>query len=242
MPLIRDVLRVAKARLDTTHVDAPANTARTLLAQAAGRDKTWLLAHDDEALSPAAQQVFDTLLARVESHEPMFYVLGRREFYGLDFVVDKRALIPRPETEMLVEFALETLAAHARHPAATADLFDIGTGSGAIPIAVAATRRDAHVIAGEVSLVALELAQLNAQRLGVAERVAFVHSDLLTGIAGLPTVLTANLPYVTREEIDGLAPEIQEHEWPGWSRSRTRVAMPNLSAQYGWWAAACGIF
>jgi release factor glutamine methyltransferase len=212
MPSIREALRAAIARLDHARVDAPVNTARVLLAQATSRDKAWLLAHDDKTLSAAHFEAFDLLLTRVEAHEPMFYVLGMREFYGLDFVVDKRVLIPRPETEMLVEFAIDVLARCVRHPSAAADLFDIGCGSGAIPVAVAATRTDARVVAGEVSADALDVARLNAQRLGVADRVRFVHSDLLANIDGLPTVLTANLPYVTREEIDGLAPEIQDHE------------------------------
>jgi release factor glutamine methyltransferase len=212
MPTIRQALRTATHRLDTARVDAPANTARVLLGRVIGRDKPWLAAHDDELLDAAQSAAFDALLARVEAHEPLFYVLGQREFFGLTFVIDKRVLIPRPETEMLVEFALDTLAKHARHPAAAADLFDIGCGSGAIPIAVAATRSDAHALASDVSTDALAVAQLNASRLGVADRVRFVQSDLLAALPGLPTVLTANLPYVTREEIDGLAPEIQDHE------------------------------
>ena len=207
MATLADVLRAATRQLDAERIDAPAHTARVLLCQALGKPRSWLLAHDDETPSADAQATFDALLRRVVAHEPMFYVLGRREFFGLDFLIDKRVLIPRPETEMLVELALAALKTHA-----ATTLYDIGTGSGVIPISVAATHLAARVVACDVSTDALDVARINAERLGVANRVTFVHSDLLAGLPGLPAVLTANLPYVTREEIDGLPAEIQDHE------------------------------
>lgn len=208
---IRHALREARTQLDAARVDAPTLTARLLLATVLGRSKEWLLAHDDEALDAAARARYDALLARVVAHEPLAYVLGVREFYGLDLHVDARVLIPRPETEMLVELTLDVLRRTARR-AQGFDHFDIGVGSGAVAIAVAKHAPDARVLASDVSADALVVARANAQRHGVAERITFVQSDLLRSIEGLPTVLTANLPYVTREEIDGLPPEIQEHE------------------------------
>jgi release factor glutamine methyltransferase len=185
-------------------------TARLLLANATSKTKEWLFAHDDATLDQPTLRAFDDLLNRVVSHEPLAYVLGHREFFGLDFIVDSRVLIPRPETEMLVELTLEILTNDERRT--QFDLVDVGTGSGAIAIAVAKNLPHAHVIGCDISCDALDVAKLNAEKHGVANRVIFVESDLLASVDIVPSVITANLPYVTREEIDGLPPEIQEHE------------------------------
>ena len=207
---LRVLLRAAMKRLEAARVDAPSLTARLLLSTVTGRSKEWLIAHDDERLDNAQAMRYDVLLQRVLAHEPLAYMLGHREFYGLDLAVDARVLIPRPETEMLVELALATLAAGAAMDGI--DLFDIGTGSGAVAIAVAKHAPGARVIASDVSADALDVARANARRHGVDGQIAFKSSDLLARLDGLPRVLTANLPYVTRAEIDGLPPEIQEHE------------------------------
>lgn len=219
---VRDVLRAAIAQLDAARVDAPTTTARLLLGEALGKPKEWLIAHGDATLDTSTLRHFQTLLDRVIAHEPLFYVLGHREFYGLDLLVDKRVLIPRPETEMLVELALDELKENAKLKGANAaqfsifnfqfSLLDVGTGSGAIPIAVAKHAPDMRILATDISADALAVARLNAKRHGVADRITFVQVDLLEGIAALPPVITANLPYVTREEIEGLPPEIRAHE------------------------------
>lgn len=208
---IRRALQDARVQLDGARVDAPTLTARLLLGTVLGRSKEWLLAHDDELLDEAARARYAALLTRVIAHEPLAYVLGVREFYGLDLLVDARVLIPRPETEMLVELTLDVLRRTERRTSGF-DHCDIGTGSGAVAIAVAKNAPSARVLASDVSADALVVARENARRHGVADRITFVQSDLLSAIDGLPTVLTANLPYVTREEIEGLPPEIQEHE------------------------------
>jgi release factor glutamine methyltransferase len=212
---IRFILREAIARLDHFRIDAPALTARLLLAKATSKTKEWLLAHDDESLEASTIRAFDDLLNRVVSHEPLAYVLGHREFFGLDFIVDSRVLIPRPETEMLVELTLPFVNRQSsivtRQPSFV-DVVDVGTGSGAIAIAIAKHAPDARLIACDISIDALAVAKLNAERNNVAERIAFIESDLLSNVEAMPTIITANLPYVTREEIDGLPPEIQDHE------------------------------
>ncbi len=208
---IRRALQDARVQLDAARVDAPTLTARLLLGTVLGRSKEWLLAHSDEVLDDVVRMKYVVLLERVAAHEPLAYVLGVREFYGLELCVDARVLIPRPETEMLVELTLDVLR-RAERRAAGFDHFDIGTGSGAIAIAVAKHAPGERVLASDISGDALVVARENAQRCGVAERITFVQSDLLSAIDSLPIVLTANLPYVTREEIDGLPPEIQEHE------------------------------
>ncbi len=215
---IKSVSRAAAARLDRAGVDSPALTARVLLAQAIGKPREWLTAHAEEALAVPHLQAYALLVDRVTSREPLAYVLGHREFYGLDLAVDHRVLVPRPETELLVDLALEHLRARpatARPEpadAADADVIDVGTGSGAVAIAVAAHAPGARVLATDVSADALAVARDNAARHGVAGRVAFAESDLLAGVGCRAWVVTANLPYVTRGEIDGLPPEIQAHE------------------------------
>ena len=211
---IRTLLTHAFHQLDLAHVDAPRTTARVLLAQALGKPKEWLITHDDAIPDAAAIATFQTLLNRVAAHEPMAYVLGHREFYGLDFAVDKRVLIPRPETEMLVELVLEEVRKEEAPFSFLA--IDIGTGSGAVPVALTKQASDIRLMATDVSKDALEVARGNAARHGVADRITFTQSDLLADVpADLlreVRVLTANLPYVTTEEIEGLQPEIQEHE------------------------------
>lgn len=212
MSTIQQSLWAAIAQLDAAHIDAPTTTARLLLSEVLDKPKEWLVAHGDDTLDTSTLRHFQTLLDRVIAHEPLAYVLGHREFYGLDLIVDKRVLIPRPETEMLVELALNSLTPTLSQREREFDLIDIGTGSGAIPIAVAKHAPGAKIMASDISADALAVARLNAERHGVAERITFVQADLLVGIGSLPLVLTANLPYVTREEIDGLPPEIQDHE------------------------------
>ena len=205
-PTIRIALRAAIARLDAAGVDAPASTARQLLSVATSRPREWLLAHDDETLPEAQARALETLLARVAAREPLAYVLGERGFHGLTLKIDPRALIPRPETEMLVDLAL----AAVRALPAGAAVIDVGTGSGAAAIAIALGAPTARVIACDVSADALSLARENAERLGA--RVSFVESDLLSNVPDMAPIVVANLPYVTREEIDMLPPEIQAHE------------------------------
>lgn len=202
---IRHALRGAVTRLDSARVSSPALTARLLLERVTGRPREWLLAHDGEALAEVA--AFERLLARVEAREPLAYVLGRRAFFDLDLLVDPRVLIPRPETELLVELALEAVAGHP-----SPVVIDVGTGSGAAAIAIARHAPRARVIATDVSADALDVARANAARNGVAN-LEFTQGDLLDAVPGVAAdVIVANLPYVAREEIDALPPEIQAHE------------------------------
>lgn len=214
MMAIRQVLAQAIRQLDTAGVDAPRVTAQLLLGKVLQQPREWLLAHDDAPLTREQSAIYESLLTRVKSHEPLAYILGQREFYGLSFDVDKRVLIPRPETEMLVELALDMLKNVPTMVEPQA--IDIGTGSGAVPVALAHTRRGLHLIATDVSSDALAVAGHNAIKHNVVDQITFLQSDLLHNVApnqlDAIRVLTANLPYVTREEIDGLQPEIQDHE------------------------------
>ncbi|GIV84391.1 MAG: release factor glutamine methyltransferase [Candidatus Roseilinea sp.] len=212
---IRTALRAAIAQLDAARVDAPTTTARLLLAHVLDKPKEWLVAHGDARLDAAARERFGALLRRVVAREPLAYVLGSREFYGLDLSVDRRVLIPRPETEGLVELALDELQTIPLSPhlrPARFSVLDVGTGSGAIPIAIAKHAPDVRILATDISADALAVARLNARRHGVADRITLLQADLLDGLVALPPIITANLPYVTRAEIEGLPPEIQAHE------------------------------
>lgn len=232
LPTIRQYLRHTIDRLNRAHIDSPATTARAVLSLALGRPREWLAAHDDAALDEATLAKAESLIARVLAHEPLAYILGHREFYGLDFSVDPRVLIPRPETEMLVELALGALTPSPRpSPVVTGegaelplpvlwgragvgapDLIDVGTGSGAVAIAVSAHAPHTRIIATDISVAALEVARVNAKKNGVSERICFIEHDLLAGMDARARVITANLPYVTVEEIEALPPEIQTHE------------------------------
>ncbi len=155
--------------------DTPELDAQVLLAHILERPRSWLLAHPEADLSPARQAALMEAVSRLEGGEPLPYVLGHWEFYGLDFIVTPDVLIPRPETELLVEHAIGWLQAHpGRRQAA-----DIGTGSGCIAVSLAYHVPDLHLLATDISLAALDVASQNARKHSVANRIEFVCYDLL---------------------------------------------------------------
>ncbi|MEZ0395469.1 MAG: peptide chain release factor N(5)-glutamine methyltransferase [Anaerolineales bacterium] len=170
--------------------------AQVLLAKVTGRPRTWLLTHLETPLPPEQETVLRRALTRLQRGEPLPYVLGEWEFFDLSLLVTPQVLIPRPETELLVERALSWLRAHPGRRR----LLDVGTGSGAIAVALAANVPDLKVLATDISSAALEVARRNAARLGVAERIEFAQWDLLPP-EPLPAferfdVIAANLPYI----------------------------------------------
>lgn len=183
-----DLLRGAAARLGG---DSPRADAEILLAHALGRDRTWLVAHGGDACDAAGAARFEALLSRRIAGEPVAYLTGRRAFWTLELEVGPGVLVPRPETELLVEFALRQLAADA-----PARVIDLGTGSGAIALAVASERPRAQVEAVDASHDALAIASANARRLGL-QRVAFHHGDWYAPLAGRRfDLVLANPPYI----------------------------------------------
>ena len=150
--------------------------------------------------------LLQSLIDRRLSGEPLAYIVGNREFYGLELQVDSRVLIPRQETELLVDIALERLdRPHPRSPS----VVDVGTGSGAIGLAVAANAESANVMATDLSQEALAVARQNAANLGLSGRIEFVHGDLLLPIEGPVDVVVSNLPYIPSGDIAHLAVEVQ---------------------------------
>ena len=191
------------AGCDTADLDA-----ELLLARVLGWDRARLLAHPERMLNESEQASWLALLARRQGREPLAYILGHREFYGLDFVVDRRVLIPRPETELVVEHVLAWAGSRTMH----LTLADVGTGSGCIAVALAAHLPMATVYALDASAHSLEVAVANVARHALGERVRTLQSDLLEQLPRPADAIVANLPYVRSDELPSLQPEIREHE------------------------------
>lgn len=188
-------------------VDEARLDAELLFAAVLGINRALLLAHPDRRLTPKELARCRELIARRAAREPLAYILGRREFFGLEFAVDGRVLIPRPETELLVEHALR-LAGLSPAPA----LADVGAGSGAIAVVLAVRLPAAAVYALDASDDALAVVAANARRHGVAGRVRCLAGDLLAPLPGPVDLVVANLPYVPTAEWQALPPEIRDWE------------------------------
>ncbi len=199
--------QIAIERLTAASVDAPRLTAEVVLAHALDLSRAELLARADGPLTPDQLACVQRDLDRLVNQEPLAYVVGHREFYDVDLLTDARALIPRPETECLIEHALKTLV---DHPAPL--IADVGTGCGAIAVTLARHLPRARVIATDLSADALELARVNAQRLSVATRIDFRVGSLLEPIADPIDLLAANLPYIEDKDWPYLAKTIRGHE------------------------------
>ena len=180
-------------------IDQPHNTALLLIASALDRDKPWVLTHTEYELTSQETQSLQALSARVLEGYPLPYVLGQWAFFGRQFKVTPAVLIPRPETESLVELALGH-AGRLDHPR----IMDVGTGSGAIAISLAAELSHARILASDVSRTALQVARSNAQR-HAPGRVHFVQADLMAPICGPFDLVCANLPYIPRGKLAQLA-------------------------------------
>jgi release factor glutamine methyltransferase len=174
----------------------PRLESRLLLERASTRSRTWLIAHDDEAAPPEVAAEFERLARRRRDGEPIAYLLGQREFHGHAFVVTPQVLIPRPETELLVDWALELIA-----PGAAAAVLDLGTGSGCIAVALALQRPDLRVTATDRSEAAIEVARGNAQRLG-AKTIAFAVGDWFDALPGQRRfdLIVSNPPYIAQAD------------------------------------------
>jgi release factor glutamine methyltransferase len=203
---IGKVLKEAKARLR----DIPEGelAAEVLFADVLGISRDRLFMDESKEVAEGEAGKF---LGKVERHirgEPVAYLTGVKEFYGMPFMVDKRVLIPRPETEHLVDEVLNL----AGETAAGCGIIDVGTGSGCIAVTLAKRLPGAAITASDVSADALEVAKANAERLGTDGRIRFVHADLLDGVAGNFDIVVANLPYIGTEKYHFVSREAAEHE------------------------------
>jgi release factor glutamine methyltransferase len=184
--------------------------AELLLAHALNTDRTHLYQRLREALPDDAARAFEALLQRRLAHEPTAYILGRKEFYGLELEVAQVAIIPRPETETLVELVLEFVG--TREAEHNTRVVDVGVGCGAVAVALAVNLPQAEIVATDVSPQALALAHRNADRHGVAERIHLLEGDLLGPLDAPVDAIAANLPYVRTDDFEAAPPEIRQHE------------------------------
>jgi len=209
---VAEILERAGRRLAEEGVAAPCWDAERLLRHALGWDRAGLLSRLRDPVPEQAVGAFLALVEQRAARRPLQHIIGTQEFWRHEFAVSGDALIPRPETELLVEAALEALRACGRPT-----LVDVGTGSGCVALSIAAEREDAVVHAVDVSRAALRLAQLNARRLRLSGRVRFHHGDLLepvSGLAGQLDLVVSNPPYADPTELPGLEPEVRDHEPP----------------------------
>jgi release factor glutamine methyltransferase len=215
---VRDALGGAIDALRAAGVDSPRFDAELLLSEANGWDRARLAADPGAGVPPAAARRFGEMVRRRLRREPVAYILGHKGFRRIDLAVDRRVLIPRPETELLVELALELRPA---------TVLDVGTGSGAIALAIADELPGCEVTATDTSAAALEVARGNAERLGLADRVRFLEgtlpgdgsgpeqgspTDPLAGAGRGFDLVVANLPYVAEVDWASLQPEVTEWE------------------------------
>jgi release factor glutamine methyltransferase len=198
---VREALDSAVDALAAVGVDEPRLDAELLLGEAMGRERAALVADPTAEVQPAAARSFGEMVRRRLRREPVAYILGRKGFRRLDLAVDPRVLVPRPETELLVELALELRPER---------VLDVGTGSGALALAVADELPDVEVTATDTSPAALEVARANAQRLGLGDRVRFVEGTL--PVDGAFDLVLANLPYIAERDWSSLQPEVTKHE------------------------------
>jgi release factor glutamine methyltransferase len=203
---IHQAIRMATERLASEPIGPPHLAAETLLMHVLGCERVMLYAHPERELSADEWSRFHAAVEERAAGKPLQYITGHQEFFGLDFRVSPAVLIPRPETEHLVEAAIEKAKAWERPR-----VLDVGTGSGCVAIAIAHSLPQAQVTALEISATALEVARINAARL--ATQVRLLESDLLAAVADEEfDLVVSNPPYVGRCEADKVQREVREHE------------------------------
>lgn len=202
MGTVHEALSGAADALRAVGIEEARFDAEVLLEHATGWDRARMAANPEEEIPGAAARRFGEIVRRRLRREPVAYIVGAKWFRNIELAVDPRVLIPRPETELLVELALELTPR---------SVLDVGTGCGAIALAIADELPECEVTATDTSAAALEVARANAERLGLADRVRFVEGTI-PGIPAIFDLVVANLPYVAEPDWDSLAPEVTEWE------------------------------
>lgn len=206
-PLLQ-TLKHASQTLAAAGCDSSRLDAEVLLAHVLGRDRAWLYAYPEHALSPSQLSAYQLLVSRRARREPVAYLTGHKEFYGLDFAITSDVLVPRPETEHLVQRAIHCGATSSSSPI----MADVGTGSGVIGVTLAVHLPLAHIIAIDTSQSALAVARSNAVRHSVANRVSLMQGDLLSPLRGPVDLVVANPPYLSWPELTVASPEVSRWE------------------------------
>lgn len=209
---IREALTRATKQLKRAGLQYPRLDAQVLLCHVLEVERATLYTYPDRQLTPEQEQMYFSLVARRGQGEPIAYITGHKEFYSLDFLVDSRVLIPRPETEHLVEEALRIIKSRfevGQQPIVA----DIGTGSGIIPVTLAVQEpRLPYLYGCDISADALAVTRLNCQRHSVEQRVRLLQGDLLEPLPEPVDILTANLPYIGTEEMSILDADVRDYE------------------------------
>ena len=226
---VRAALKEGMARLRAAHVPSHTLATELLLMHALGRDRTWLYTHAEAALDAADTEKYLSLIARRAAGEPTQYLIGKQEFWGLEFEVTPAVLIPRPETEHVMEVALARLGPRGFKihldsglPRERLRIADVGTGSGCLAVALAYELPHAEIFATDISAAALEVARRNAARHTVGHRIHFLQTNLLDGLTDQVAsggkkspdfgLIVSNPPYVAREESTQLQRQVRDHE------------------------------
>jgi release factor glutamine methyltransferase len=202
-------LVAATQRLEEAGSDTASLDAQVILAHTLGKERGWLFAHYDQALTQEEAELFTDRVARRAAAEPVAYLVGHREFYGLELYVDHRVLIPRPETELLVDAVLDHIESRSNQHVR---MVDVGTGSGAVAVAVAANCPSVQIYAVDLSPAALEVAGENARRHDSRGQITLLNSDLLAALPEPVDIIAANLPYITSEEYPNLMADVRDYE------------------------------
>jgi release factor glutamine methyltransferase len=209
---VGEALREGVQRLERAAVPSAPLAAELLLIHVLGRDRAWLYAHPEIPIDPAQAEAFFSLTNKRAAGTPTQYLTGKQEFWGLDFEVTSDVLIPRPETEHVVEVALARIGESRR--SAPLRAADIGTGSGCLAVALAKELPQAKIFATDISAAALAIASRNAAGHNVTDRITFVECNLLDGIHDHAPfdVIVSNPPYVARKDAQSLPIDVREHE------------------------------
>jgi release factor glutamine methyltransferase len=233
---LRAALKTAMAQLRAAKVPSSTLSAEILLMHVLDRDRAWIYTHPEATIDPPTAQKYFALIARRAAGEPTQYLTGKQEFWGLEFEVNRDVLIPRPETEHVIEVALERLGARGirirldtGEPSPPLRVADVGTGSGCLAVALAHELPHATIVATDISPAALEVARRNAARHSVADRIHFLETNLLEACMHGPTItnhesqvtsheshlfdlIVSNPPYVAQNEAATLEREVRDHE------------------------------
>jgi release factor glutamine methyltransferase len=211
---LSDILEKVIHRLTAAGCDTPRLDAEVLLAHSLGRDRTWLYLHFSDPLDEKQINKIEALLRRRERREPVAYIVGHKEFFGLDFEVTSAVLIPRPETELLVETAVQWSIINCQLSIVNGKftIIDVGTGSGCIVVVLAKHLPDAAIFAVDTSPETLLLARRNAERNEVSSRITFLQGDLLGPLPEPVDLIVSNPPYVSRAEVAAAMPEVSRYE------------------------------
>lgn len=208
---IKDLLGKAKNELEIAQFSEPRASAEALLCDVLGMSRTELLASLEQEISAGSERKFWRFIKRRKAHEPVWQIIGKVTFFGRSFLIDKNVLVPRPETEMLIEEVLKNVKRSQK-----LQIVDIGTGSGTVAVTLAAElekrKISADITATDISSKALKIAKKNAKRLAPKAKINFKKSDLFSAVKGKFNIITANLPYIPHEEMQTLSLDVYHYE------------------------------